>query len=259
MIIVNVFDPKDWDIWYSGILHKAKSLRQWQSEENADIVYNLAFFNMATKDAINKGIAYDTIYMVKAKGQQIGDYVSYTEDVKIDNDNVCSGWRTAIHNGVVTATDASTKRSRNMHGWTADGRYIHVQTTNGYTEKYIATYTNDYIQKNYKTTVRQLIIQDAGGSTGEYTKAKLHFAPEGSRPCPTVVCLRCKAKVKAPFLKKGMKGEEVRLLQQILGGIETDGSFGNGTRNRLISAQKALGLTPDGVAGDKTLTKLGFR
>ena len=56
-------------------------------------------------------------------------------------------------------------------------------------------------------------------------------------------------------LRKGSKGTSVKALQAALG-ITADGSFGPGTELALKTWQKNNGLSPDGVAGPKTLQKL---
>ncbi len=63
--------------------------------------------------------------------------------------------------------------------------------------------------------------------------------------------------------KYGSKSDEVREIQTRLkkwgyysGSI--DGIFGTETKNAVISFQKKNGLTPDGIAGSKTLAKMGI-
>ena len=56
-------------------------------------------------------------------------------------------------------------------------------------------------------------------------------------------------------LRKGAKGEGVKMMQEALG-IGADGAFGPGTERALKAWQTANGLTADGVAGPKTLEKL---
>lgn len=56
-------------------------------------------------------------------------------------------------------------------------------------------------------------------------------------------------------LKKGMRGDGVKLMQEALG-IGADGIFGPGTERKLKEWQAANGLTADGIAGPKTLEKL---
>lgn len=59
------------------------------------------------------------------------------------------------------------------------------------------------------------------------------------------------------ILKKGDQGEDVKRLQSALE-ITTDGDFGNKTEEAVKKFQKENGLTADGVAGQKTLAKLGL-
>ena len=56
-------------------------------------------------------------------------------------------------------------------------------------------------------------------------------------------------------LRKGCKGEGVKLMQEALG-IGADGDFGPGTERALKEWQAANGLVADGIAGPKTLEKL---
>jgi peptidoglycan hydrolase-like protein with peptidoglycan-binding domain len=56
-------------------------------------------------------------------------------------------------------------------------------------------------------------------------------------------------------LRAGSKGHDVKRMQVALR-ITADGDFGPGTEAALKKWQSANGLTPDGVAGPKTLAKL---
>jgi len=56
-------------------------------------------------------------------------------------------------------------------------------------------------------------------------------------------------------LRKGMRGEGVRVMQEALG-IGADGIFGPGTERKLKEWQEAHGLIADGIAGPATLGKL---
>lgn len=59
-------------------------------------------------------------------------------------------------------------------------------------------------------------------------------------------------------IKKYSKGDEVKVLQLVLGftGKDVDGKFGKNTEKALKAWQKKNGLTADGVAGEKTWTKV---
>ena len=65
-------------------------------------------------------------------------------------------------------------------------------------------------------------------------------------------------------LQLGSRGERVTLLQQSLAQLgytpgRADGSFGNATYKAVVAFQKAEGLTKDGIAGKKTLTRIETR
>ena len=57
-------------------------------------------------------------------------------------------------------------------------------------------------------------------------------------------------------IKKGNKGEEVKVLQQKLK-ITADGIFGSNTEEAVKAFQKSKGLTADGIVGPKTWQALG--
>ena len=56
-------------------------------------------------------------------------------------------------------------------------------------------------------------------------------------------------------IKKGSKGDEVKVLQLIVG-VADDGKFGSKTKTALKKWQKKYGLDADGVAGPKTWSKM---
>lgn len=63
-------------------------------------------------------------------------------------------------------------------------------------------------------------------------------------------------------LKKGMTGGDVRELQRLLNSangavLAMDGDFGSKTQKAVKAYQKLMGLKVDGIAGEKTITKLG--
>lgn len=58
-------------------------------------------------------------------------------------------------------------------------------------------------------------------------------------------------------LKYGSKGKDVEILQLQLG-ITADGIFGEKTKTAVIKFQKDHGLTPDGIVGAHTWSRLGF-
>lgn len=58
-------------------------------------------------------------------------------------------------------------------------------------------------------------------------------------------------------LKKGSKGDEVKILQKALN-VYPDGDFGPKTEAAVKAFQKSKGLTPDGIVGPKTWIALGI-
>ena len=56
-------------------------------------------------------------------------------------------------------------------------------------------------------------------------------------------------------LRKGAKGEGVKIMQEALG-VAADGDFGPGTERALKAWQESNGLTADGIAGPATFAKL---
>ena len=63
-----------------------------------------------------------------------------------------------------------------------------------------------------------------------------------------------------PTLSAGATGEDVKTVQGLLGarghGVTVDGSYGAITRSAVMAFQHSKGLTPDGVTGQATWTKL---
>ena len=57
-------------------------------------------------------------------------------------------------------------------------------------------------------------------------------------------------------LRLGSTGEEVKLLQEKLGGLAVDGIFGKLTQAAVVAYQSANGLVPDGIVGPLTWAKL---
>jgi peptidoglycan hydrolase-like protein with peptidoglycan-binding domain len=67
-----------------------------------------------------------------------------------------------------------------------------------------------------------------------------------------------------PVLRKGSKGESVKLLQEILNNsfyysLKVDGDFGSSTEAAVKDLQKQRGLTVDGIVGPKTWDVLSRR
>lgn len=59
-----------------------------------------------------------------------------------------------------------------------------------------------------------------------------------------------------PTLRQGTRGEDVKLLQSLLG-LKADGIFGPQTANAVIRFQRSRQLLPDGIVGPATWAALG--
>jgi hypothetical protein len=70
-------------------------------------------------------------------------------------------------------------------------------------------------------------------------------------PGPTLLATHASSPVGLPTLRRGARGEDVKILQRRLG-IHDDGIFGPGTEAAVRSYQAAKGLFVDGVVGRNT-------
>ena len=218
----DIYDRKQYDIWfaaapYAAASKPAKTLRQWAADEGADIVYNLALFNMTGQGSDRYGVIKGrTLQYLKAKGKVCG-YGGTAERLSLGSENVVSGWKLAIKDGKVNESlGKSDRRSRNMCGLLTGGRYIHVQTSASHTEYEVAQYVHDHYD------VKLLLVQDAGGSTGMYRVPDGYlFAPEregaNGRPVCSVVCIKRKNKTTTPK-------EENKMSKKVFIGVGHGGS-----------------------------------
>jgi peptidoglycan hydrolase-like protein with peptidoglycan-binding domain len=53
-------------------------------------------------------------------------------------------------------------------------------------------------------------------------------------------------------LRRGDEGQQVKVLQKLLGGLTVDGIFGGNTETAVKEYQTAKGLTADGICGPLT-------
>ena len=191
--MVWILDPKKDKIWVAGTPYGSKSyplktLKQWAKEEGADIVWNLAFFNMTGSGSDQYGaIKGRTLTYCKGKGYDIG-YGGTQEKVCIDDYNKFAGYKLAIKNGKRCSVSSIGTRARNANGTLKDGRIFVVQTLSEQTEYAVVS----HMLKNYDVDL--MLIQDSGGSTGAYfarDNALIACEKEGKdgRPVATTLCV----------------------------------------------------------------------
>ncbi|MDY3109906.1 MAG: hypothetical protein SOW50_07285 [Lachnospiraceae bacterium] len=192
--MVFIFDPKKDKMWvagtpYGSASYPLKTLKQWASEEKADIAFNLAFFNMRGSGCDKFGpIKGRTLTYCRGKGKDIG-YGGTTEMVVIDNDNKFSGYKLAVKDGVRKTVSATGRRARNANGILKDGRVFVVQTLSKKTELEVVS----HMVKFYDVDL--MLIQDSGGSVGVYfsnSGALIACEKEGTngRPVATALCVK---------------------------------------------------------------------
>lgn len=245
---IYLFDQRQWRIAFLG--GNAKTLKNWALGYGGGLIFNLSIFQMSTGRICT--------YLKTPGGTFQGDRYS---DIVAIGDSAAAGYSNAIKNGIVHVDyPMGGARTRNGIGLTRSGKFIVAQSSSKVTERTFAEAVNGFVRAR-NDVVDIFILQDGGGSTGEYSGlSRLSFAPEGGRKVPAVVQVWPVALPKViRTLSKGKKGDDIALLQTVLGGIEADGVFGAGTKNRVKAAQKALGLVADGIAGPMTLARLGLR
>jgi putative chitinase len=120
--------------------------------------------------------------------------------------------------------------------------------------------TDDIVGMTKKINGGTIGLEDR---TARYTRAKALLGGKVSAPPVTEQAKPASAskpaaaapKAAQRTLTRGMKGDDVKRMQQALG-IAADGDFGFGTAGALKKWQRENGLEADGVAGPATLAKL---
>ena len=193
---VDIYDKSE--VYFAGYPYGAevkppKTLKQWAIEENADFVYNLAFFNSRGNGNDKYGVIKGrTLTYLKAKGQDVG-YGGTPQKIFLNDDNICSGYKLAVNDGIAKSVSSWGRRTRNANGLLKDGRYFHIQGVVKSTE----TAIRNHMFNNYDVSL--MLIQDSGGSTAFYDwKKDVLLACEGrreglyGRPVASVVCIKSK-------------------------------------------------------------------
>ncbi len=172
----------------------------------------------------------------------------------------------ATNDGKVGQTDkilAHTGGTVTAVGYgTSTGYYVKIQTAPGVIMVYYHLRKASPLKKGEKVAKGQSI--GYMGKTGNCTGAHLHWGiqvdgqwidPEPYLDCDYVAPPK-RVDVSVPVLKKGTKGESVRMLQALLNArrypLDMDGSFGGKTENALMCYQEDNGLAADGSCGAGT-------
>lgn len=261
MLKYYIFDPSVWELAfdctpYNTYPKRCQHLRGWV--DTFDLAFNMCYFNFDTVEARKANASYRTLQYLHI--EKLGGDVAYggtVERVKLPNGDSVAGWTLGIKNGLIVETDTKTRRARNGLGITQDGKYIVAQSDRMTIKAFCQAV-------NKKAKIKYFLMMDGGGSVGTYSaRSKMLYAPEKEgtygRPVASVFLAKYKGEKIARTLKLGSMGEDVKLLQTILGTVEADGIYGFGTKNAVKTAQKNYGLVADGIAGPLTLKALGLK
>lgn len=249
--IINTYDLNIYDFWFAGPPNKMRAVTDWALGQNAELCWNLGLFEWSGQS--------DTYVHSRGKDICYGGE-NFSDVLWVNAANACRGYSNGIKNGVLDIRKTlGGSALRNGIGRTTSGEIIIAQSDTAVTEKIFCTNVNKILQGRGKK-VELFLLQDGGGSVSEYSNiARLGWYPKERRKVVTVTCAVRKKKQKIlRVLRKGCKGPDVVLLQQLLSGLDGDGDFGRKTEARVREMQRALGLVPDGSVGPLTKAKLGL-
>lgn len=204
----------------------------------------------------------NTPYKGRFKVSQIYKGLSHKglDLVGIDSKDICS-----TVDGIVEASRHDTHHTGGM------GLYIRIKENSTGYRHYFAHLSKTYVKVGQSVKVGDKIGVE--GNTGHSFGSHLHYEIRKEVSNKTfldvskisgipnklgIVKEVVSRGVILRVLKKGTKGEDVKLLQKALGGLVVDGSFGNLTERRVLSYQKEKGLVIDGSVGAITQKSLGF-
>ena len=261
MLKYYIFDPSVWELAFDCTPYKTypkrcQHLRAWV--DTFDLAFNLCYFNFDTVEARKANASYRTLQYLHI--DRLGGDVAYggtVERVKLPNGDSVAGWTLGIRNGNIIETDTRARRARNGFGLTQEGRYIVAQSD----EMTLKAFCQAV---NRRLDVKVFLLMDGGGSVGTYSaRSKMLFAPEkegtNGRAVASVLLAKYKGEKIHRTLRMPSFGDDVKLLQTILGTVEADGIYGPTTKKAVIQAQRNLGLDDDGIAGPLTLKALGLK
>ena len=293
MYIVHFYDPKEWDLRACGSLRtnnnkKYQSLKYWDDNNNQSIklIGNLCLFNYATAKYDPLATLHH-LYIPRLGGNcGFSENPNSTKDyITLPNGDQISGWSWNGSKQPIMKDDKFYEVTKSFNAWamvgvTSGGKYIVAKSSAACTQYAMANYIKSKAYEYYKEGIKLLLLEDGGGSVGLYsTKAKTLYAPkkegvDGRKVCSVMIAER---KTTAPKITRTLyygytrvngksvlacQGDDVRLLQMVIGCVECDGLYGAGTKAQVKVVQKNLGFAKkdqDGIAGPQTLGALGLR
>lgn len=203
----------------AGILPKGKKVnhRKAVGGSNANILKRKSTINKAMKGATNVPKDKASVIWVGKRYADLPAKYRKKGVLYIQDSNVC-----------VCAGGGAIYSCNNSKGYqvNAKGQYVRDKITSGYAFK--SPILVVIVPKTATTTTKK--------TTGTTTKK------EGTYDMDTI--------------RNGDKGQQIKVLQKLLGGLDIDGEFGPLTEEAVRAYQKKKGLDVDGIVGPKTWGEL---
>lgn len=289
MYIVHFYDPNEWDIRAIGSQYdlapaqkKYEVVQNWNdnNSNNPKLISNLCLFNYPTAKYGPLATLHH-LYIPRLGGVcGKGDNSTY-DFITLPNGDQISGWSWNGSKQPIMKDNKFYEVTKTFNAWsmvgvTTGGKFIMAKSSSYCTQYAMANYIKDQAYQKFKEGIKLLLLEDGGGSVGIYsTKANTLYAPKGAgrKICSVLLAER---KPNAPKIKRTLyygyskqngknvlacQGDDVRLLQMIIGEVECDGLYGAGTKAQVVKVQRNLGFKGkdvDGIAGPKTLGALGL-
>ena len=204
----------------AGILPTGKTVnhRKAVGGSDANILKRKSTINKAMKGAANVPKDKASVIWV---GKKYADLpVKYRKKgvMYIQDSNVC-----------VCAGGGAIYSCNNSKGYqvNAKGQYVKDKITSGYA---------------FKSPILVVIVPRVVGAQGATTTATTTTTKKEEHNMDT--------------LRNGDKGQQIKVLQKLLGGLDIDGEFGPLTEAAVRAYQKKKGLDVDGIVGPKTWGEL---
>lgn len=204
----------------AGILPEGKKVnhRKAVGGSNANILKKKSTINKAMKGAANVPKDKASVIWVGKRYADLPAKYRKKGVMYIQDSNVC-----------ICAGGGAIYSCNNSKGYqvNAKGQYVRDKITSGYA---------------FKSPILVVIVPRTFGAQGTTTI--------------TVAATTKKEEHNMDTIRKGDKGQQIKVLQKLLGGLDIDGEFGPLTEAAVRAFQKKRGLEIDGIVGPKTWSKL---
>ena len=204
----------------AGILPTGKTVnhRKAVGGSDANILRKKSTVNKAMKGAANVPKDKASVIWVGKKYADLPAKYRKKGVMYIQDSNVC-----------VCAGGGAIYSCNNSKGYqvNAKGQYVKDKITSGYA---------------FKSPILVVIVPRV-------------FGPQGATTTATTTTTK-KEEHNMDTIRNGDKGQQIKVLQKLLGGLDIDGEFGPLTEAAVRAYQKKQGLDVDGIVGPKTWAAL---